>query len=50
MLGRIAQFSGVRTGEVGPAPSLGQHNLEVYHGLLGVGLERLRFLYTTGVI
>ena len=50
MPGRFARFSRVRTGEVGPAPRLGEHNLEVYQGLLGVGLERLRFLYATGVI
>jgi crotonobetainyl-CoA:carnitine CoA-transferase CaiB-like acyl-CoA transferase len=50
VLGRFARLSATCAGEVGPAPTLGQHNLDVYQGLLGVGLERLRFLYATGVI
>ena len=35
---------------VRPAPRLGEHNLEVYVHLLGYSLERVRHLYSTGVI
>ena len=48
--GRFARFSAVRTGDLSPAPRLGEHNLDVYHDLLGVELSRLRYLYSTGVI
>jgi crotonobetainyl-CoA:carnitine CoA-transferase CaiB-like acyl-CoA transferase len=48
--GRFARFNSVRTGELGPAPRLGEHNLDVYRELLNIKLERIRHLYTTGVI
>lgn len=48
--GRFARFSAVPTGELAPAPRLGEHNLDVYRDLLGFPLERLRYLYSTGVI
>ena len=48
--GRFARFSAVATGDLGAAPRLGEHNLDVYRDLLGVKLERLRYLYSTGVI
>ena len=33
-----------------PRPRLGQHNVDVLRGLLGYSLERLRHIYSTGVI
>jgi crotonobetainyl-CoA:carnitine CoA-transferase CaiB-like acyl-CoA transferase len=48
--GRFARFSAVQTGELNPAPRLGQHNVDVYRDLLGLPLERVRYLYSTGVI
>ncbi len=48
--GRFARFSAVPTGDLSPAPRLGEHNLDVYRDLLGVEMPRLRYLYSTGVI
>jgi crotonobetainyl-CoA:carnitine CoA-transferase CaiB-like acyl-CoA transferase len=33
-----------------PAPRLGEHNLEVYVELLGYSLEKVRHMYSTGII
>ncbi len=48
--GRFARFSAVSTGHLSPAPRLGEHNMDVYRDLLGVSMERMRYLYSTGVI
>ncbi len=50
MPGAFAKLSGTPIGPAGPAPQIGQHNREVYCGLLGLTAERLVRLRATGVI
>jgi crotonobetainyl-CoA:carnitine CoA-transferase CaiB-like acyl-CoA transferase len=50
MPGPFARFSAVSNRPLSPAPQLGQHNVDVYRDLLGVNMERMRYLYSTGVI
>jgi crotonobetainyl-CoA:carnitine CoA-transferase CaiB-like acyl-CoA transferase len=48
--GGFVKYSGVPPVPTRPAPRLAEHNLEVYVHLLGYSLERVRHLYSTGVI
>lgn len=48
--GGFVKYSEVPPASTRPAPRLGEHNLEVYVHLLGYSLERVRHLYSTGVI
>ena len=48
--GAFVKFSGRPDATLTPAPRLGQHNTDVYTGLLGYSRKRLQHLYTTGVI
>ncbi len=48
--GAFVKFSGSPAATVTPAPRLGQHNVDIYAGLLGYSPKRLQHLYSTGVI
>ncbi len=48
--GGFVKYSEVPTAALRPAPRLGEHNLEVYVHLLGYSLDRVRHMYSTGVI
>jgi benzylsuccinate CoA-transferase BbsE subunit len=48
--GPFVRYSEVPASTLGPAPRLGEHNLEVYVHLLGYSLEKVRHMYSTGVI
>jgi benzylsuccinate CoA-transferase BbsE subunit len=50
MPGAFAKLNASPVGPAGPAPQLGQHNAEVYCGLLGLSAERLVQLRATGAI
>ncbi len=48
--GAFVKFSGSPAATLTPAPRLGQHNTDVYTGLLGYSRKRFQHLYATGVI
>jgi crotonobetainyl-CoA:carnitine CoA-transferase CaiB-like acyl-CoA transferase len=48
--GGFVKYSDVPGVTLRPAPRLGEHNLEVYVHLLGYSLDRVRHMYSTGVI
>jgi crotonobetainyl-CoA:carnitine CoA-transferase CaiB-like acyl-CoA transferase len=48
--GSFVRYSSAPAVEWRPAPRLGEHNLPVYVHLLGYSLDRVRHLYSTGVI
>ena len=48
--GSFVQFSALPAGSVSAAPTLGEHNVAVYGDLLGISLERLRYMYSAGII
>jgi crotonobetainyl-CoA:carnitine CoA-transferase CaiB-like acyl-CoA transferase len=50
VVGSAMKLSGSRFETPSPAPTLGQHNEEVYSGLLGFTKEELALLKTEGVI
>jgi benzylsuccinate CoA-transferase BbsE subunit len=50
MPGPFAKLSATPVGPVGPAPQIGQHNREVYCGLLGLTADRLVRLRAIGAI
>jgi crotonobetainyl-CoA:carnitine CoA-transferase CaiB-like acyl-CoA transferase len=43
-------FSGLPGGFASPAPSIGQHNREVYGGLLGISVAEMEKLENEGII
>ena len=43
-------FTGAETSHPHPAPTLGQHNSEIYHGELGYSPEEVAQLYRLGII
>ncbi len=50
MAGVVPKFPGMAEQPIAPAPDLGQHNEEVYGGLLGLSVERLADLAEKGVL
>jgi crotonobetainyl-CoA:carnitine CoA-transferase CaiB-like acyl-CoA transferase len=48
--GSFVKFSALPAGSVSAAPTLGEHNVAVYGDLLGISLERLRYMYSAGII
>jgi len=48
--GAFAKLSKTPVGPAGPAPRLGEHNREIYCGMLGMKAERLAELCTIGAI
>ena len=50
MQGVIPKFSGVSGKKIEPAPSVGQHNEEIYLGFLGLSRDELGSLKKEGVI
>ncbi|MGE4369429.1 MAG: CaiB/BaiF CoA transferase family protein [Burkholderiaceae bacterium] len=50
MQGVVPKFSGVPTKKVEPAPSVGQHNEEIYLDFLGLSRDELNALMKEGII
>lgn len=50
MAGVVPRFSGTPEKPIEAAPALGQHNAEVYGGLLGLSTERIQALTDAGVL
>ena len=50
VVGPVLKFSSVPKGKLVPAPTLGEHNDEVYGGLLGYPAEKLAQLRRDGII
>jgi crotonobetainyl-CoA:carnitine CoA-transferase CaiB-like acyl-CoA transferase len=48
--GGFSRFSGISCRQYRRAPLIGEHNLEIYHGLLGIATEDLLDLKKSGVI
>jgi len=44
------KFSETPASISGPAPLLGEHNEEIYSGMLGISLEEIEELHEKGVI
>jgi crotonobetainyl-CoA:carnitine CoA-transferase CaiB-like acyl-CoA transferase len=50
MAGVIPKFSGTPEKPIECAPDLGQHNEEIYGGLLGLSAERIQTLTADGIL
>ncbi|WP_239024242.1 CaiB/BaiF CoA transferase family protein [Ramlibacter humi] len=50
MAGVVPKFGGVQEKPIEPAPDLGQHNEEVYGGMLGLTVEQMADLAEKGVL